>query len=402
MIEVNPRKRIFRATCFSILFLSIYLLHIASQWWVFRSTGIYGGKFFDLESIVNSAECFTNQGIGIYQYDPNIQCATGYMYGIPLLYLINLGHFLFGSTTTLAYLGLVLFSVFLGIVAELFWNGSKKATLLIILLFSSPGPWLLIERGNADLVVIFLLALAAWFLSKENFKISFIILLITSCFKFYTYPLLFLVSLFLPTRKQKIIYSLSSLTTLPFIAWNISLVHGFPSSWFVSFGAPVLPKYSEAIGIYFPQLFTYIIGYASVLIATAILVKNKSLSNKLSLKWIGNPLASFKDALVFLYGCTFLICYFGGTNYDYRLTFLSLWAAGALITTAKREHANKGIITLTLAALWVSDYFPFIGINYSFGIWQFFGDVATLTLVAILLQQPLTIAPGLIRRISSR
>jgi hypothetical protein len=378
------------------------MLHIASQWWVFQSTGIYGGKFFDLESVVNSAECFTNQGIGIYQYDPNKQCATGYMYGIPLLYLINLGHFLVGSTTTLAYLGLVLFSVFLGIVAELFWKCSKKATLLIILLLSSPGPWLLIERGNADLVVIFLLALAAWFISKQNLKISFLVLMVTSFFKFYTYPLLFLVSLFMPTKKQRTIYSFSSLMMLPFIAWNISLVHGFPSSWFVSFGAPVLPKYSEAIGIYFPQLFNYIIGYASVLIATVIVAKNKSLSNKLSLKWIGNPLASFQDALVFLYGCAFLICYFGGTNYDYRLTFLSLWAAGALITAAKGEHLNKGIITLTLAALWISDFFPFIGINYSFGIWQFFGDVAILALVVVLLQQPFTIASELIRRISSR
>jgi hypothetical protein len=324
------------------------------------------------------------------------------MYGIPLLYLINLAHFLVGSTTTLAYLGLVVFSVLLGIVAELSSNGSRKATLLIVLLFSSPGPWLLIERGNADQVIICLLALAAWFLSKQNLKISFFILVTTSCLKFYTYPLLFLVSLLMPTRNQKTMYGLSSLIALPFVIWNISLVHGFPSSWFVSFGAPVIPKYLVAVGIFLPQLFTYMIGYVSVFIATAIVLKNKSLSNKISLKWIGNPLTSFKDALVFLYGCTFLICYFGGTNYDYRLTFLSLWAAGTLITNAKSQHVNKGIITLTLAALWISDFFPFIGINYSFGIWQFFGDVAILTLVAILLQQPLTIASGLIRRISSR
>lgn len=402
LIDQKSASRFLRIAGFSLLFLSIYILHLASRWWVFRSTGIYGGKFFDLESVVNSAECFSKQGIGIYQYDPDEQCATGYMYGILLVYVIQLGHFLVGSTTSLAYLGLVLFSVLLGVVAELSWNGSIKTFLLILLFLSSPGPWLLIERGNADVIVVFLLVLAAWFMSRKNFKISFFILASTSFLKFYTYPLLLLVSHFMPTRKQKTAYIISAIILLPLLTWNISLVHGFPNSWFVSFGAPVIPKYPETLDIHIPQLFSYIIGFSSVLITYTVFVRNKTVGKKVHLNWVMNPLASFKESLTFLSGCTFLICYFGGTNYDYRLTFLSLWAVGTLITNEKSEYVSKGLITLILAALWMSDFFPFIGINYFFGIWQFCGDVAILILVTILLHQPLTIVSKMINRIITR
>ena len=77
-------------------------MHLLTRWWVFRTTGIYGGVFFDLQSVINSQKCFEQDGLDIYKYDPTASCVGGYMYGISLMYILSAILTVTSSTTSIA------------------------------------------------------------------------------------------------------------------------------------------------------------------------------------------------------------------------------------------------------------------------------------------------------------
>jgi len=380
------KSRYRQIAVFSTIFMSIFFIHLISRWWVFRTTGIYGGIFFDLQSVINSYECFKEYGIEIYEYNPSALCMGGLMYGISVMYILSIILSIVSSTTAIAIIGLILVSITLGAISQIFWTGTKKSAFFLIFCLSSPGIWLLVERGNVDEWVLILLFIASISFSKRRDYLGVSVIAISVLLKFYTLPLLFFIPLLSKNKKLRIFSLVIGILLTPITLWNISLVHSFPSSWFVSFGAPVLPKYAETIGISLPSPVFHAIG----LIAIALLILVITLAPKIQRIQISQcftvpPGRKIDDVTTSIFGATVLICYFSGTNYDYRLVYLAIFGSGLV----KRLN-NVGELTfifpvILIISLWCTDFFFSSHVHYLYTVWQFVGDTAIMLLVAVIL-----------------
>jgi hypothetical protein len=388
------KEKYSRVAIFSSIFIAIFLLHLLSRWWVFRTTGIYGGKFFDLQSVLDSGKCFRSNGMSVYNYDKSAICANGYMYGISLLYLLRLILIFTSSTFVIGMLGLVSTSVILGMIAHLYWSGTKKSALFLIVSLSSPGTWLLVERGNIDQLILLLLFGACIAFSRNRDIFGVILLTISILLKFYTLPLLVFALIILPGKRTKMLSLILLITVTPLTIWNISQVHGFPSSWFVSFGLPVIPKYSEALGIFMPALVDYLLGIIFIL-GLVMGVRCLPFFGSIQLeKGSFQPPRNLANVVMALFGITFLTCYFSGTNFDYRLVFLAIFGSGLSAVIRPQKIRIPFLPMIFLASLWCTDFSFGIHLNYAFGIWQFTGDVFLAIFVALVIG----LALGLMRK----
>jgi hypothetical protein len=371
---------------FSSLFAGIFFIHLFTKWWVFRTTGIYGGIFFDLQSVINSYECFKEYGIEIYKYDPTALCMVGFMYGISLMYILSIILSIVSSTTAIAIIGLILVSITLGAISQIFWSGTKKSAFFLIFCLSSPGIWLLVERGNVDEWVLILLFIASTSFSRRRDYLGVSVIAISVLLKFYTLPLLFFIPLLSRNKKLRVFSLVIGILLTPITLWNISLVHSFPSSWFVSFGAPVLPKYAETIGISLPSPVFHAIG----LIVIALLVLVITLAPKIQRIQISQwftvpPSRKIDDVITSIFGATFIICYFSGTNYDYRLVYLAIFGSGLIKRLNTAGELKLIFPVILIISLWCTDFFFSIHVQYSYGVWQFVGDIAIMLFVAVIL-----------------
>ena len=380
----------------SSLFLFIFLLHILSNWWVFRVTGIRGKpNFADLDTVLNTNSCFQQIGLKLYDSTARSACSGGgyggYMYGVLLQYILEFFRINAAYVQIIGISIVLLLSLTLAFIACTYHKGETSSFFLSLLLLSSPGIWLLAERGNIDAFILFLLVLACINLSRKNDYIALIMIGITALLKFYTLPLLLLYPLISSDRRKRTVSLIAFTVIFPIVIWNYSLVESFPSSWFVSFGSPVGFKYLETIGIILNPKVSLVLG-ALLVFLTATLLQRIFIARKIEPLNNGfPPLASrdLGDLLIMVFGATFTMCYFAGTNFDYRLTFLAIMGFGLIARVTVSQGTQKTLLALLLMSLWCSDFFFGIRANYLYTGWQFLGDIAVgifeaLFLIAIL------------------
>jgi hypothetical protein len=97
------------------------------------------------------------------------------------------------------------------------------------------------------------------------------------------------------------------------------------------------------------------------------------------------PSRKIEDVITAIFGATFVVCYFSGTNYDYRLVYLAIFGSG-LIKKLNTAGESKVIFpAILMISLWCTDFFFGIHVQYSYGVWQFFGDTAITLFVAVIL-----------------
>ena len=371
---------------FSTIFMSIFFIHLISRWWVFRITGIYGGIFFDLQSVINSYECFKEYGIEIYKYDPSALCRSGLMYGISLMYILPIILSIVSSTTGIATIGLILVSITLGAISQIFWTGTKKSAFFLIFCLSSPGIWLLVERGNIDEWVCILLFIASILFSRRRDYLGVSVIAISVLLKFYTLPLLFFILLLSRNKKLRIFTLIIGILLTPITLWNISLVHSFPSSWFVSFGVPVLPKYAETIGVSLPSPVSHAIGLIIIAFLLLVITLFPKIQRIQISQWFTVPASrKISDVVTSVYGATFIICYFSGTNYDYRLIYLAIFGCGMARRLNTIGELKLIFLVILIISLWCTDFFLSTHVQYLYGLWQFVGDTAITLFVVIIL-----------------
>ena len=380
------KRRYLVIVCFSAIFAGILLTHLLTRWWVFRTTGIYGGVFFDLQSVINSQKCFEQDGLDIYKYDPTASCVGGYMYGISLMYILSAILTVTSSTTSIAVIGLFITSLILGVIASVYWTGTKRSALFLVICLSSPGTWLLVERGNIDQIVLMLLFAASLLISKKKEFFGVLLIGISVLLKFYTFPLLLVVALIFSSKKLKAFTITLACILLPITAWNISLIHGFPSSWFVSFGAPIIPKFAETVGIFLPSLVSHTIGVLMLGVLVLIITSVPAVQRfRIGEKILTQP-KELEEVLTFIFGVTFVSCYLSGTNYDYRLIYLATFGLGLLKNVAHTGYNNLFLAGPLIISLWCTDFFFGIHLQYAYGVWQFIGDIFLAVFVALVLQ----------------
>jgi hypothetical protein len=190
----------------AIAFTGLYL----SSWKPLKIQGIGGGHdYADLASVLNAASCFREIGADVYTGTD--QC--GYQYGLFLLKLINLLHL---NSLTPFFLGGLLFILVacLLLVTGALSSATRKHAAIACLILLSPGPWLLFERGNFDLLIILFLTVTVLTLNTRLSFIGAALLLATVLMKFYTFPLVLLYLLLEKNKWNKLAIGVSSLAII--------------------------------------------------------------------------------------------------------------------------------------------------------------------------------------------
>jgi hypothetical protein len=88
-------------------------------------------------------------------------------------------------------LGFVLFAVVTLVLVSLavVTVNTKTQSILAFVLVISPGPWLLFERGNFDLLIILFLVLGVFTINTRFSIFTILFFALTALMKFYTLPL---------------------------------------------------------------------------------------------------------------------------------------------------------------------------------------------------------------------
>jgi hypothetical protein len=358
-----------------------------SQWWLLKVQNNLGGGpiYRDLDSVLIAARCYERIGDSVYSTVET----CGYQYGIFLLQFIQFFNL---DTVNLVLLGgffvLLVFLILLG-VAVLSVSTTRQAV-VGFLLVTSPGPWLLFERGNIDILIIPLILLAAVFINSRLSIVALFFIAVTALMKFYTLPLLLIYILIEKRVFLRIVAGISIFAVTPLILLDISRVSvGFPNPTFVAFGVPspglwlnfFAWRFGVPIELQGPQL--YLIGYL-IFFALVYLMYFSPLREQLSFEpLLPSASPSLGKNVFLLFSSVYLFCFLAGMNYDHRLTPLII-SLLLLNTVFPENRPSRWFLTVQIGALWATIFF--FGVTGPIHVFlAIFGNICQLILAVYLL-----------------
>jgi hypothetical protein len=368
----SKHSKILGLVLWALFFFSIFAAQQLASWPLVVASGWGGGiAFADLRSVLHAADCSETIGWDIYSPDKWGDCT--YIYGSLLIRILRWTNLNSEFTSLIGWVFILFFSILCGFVLSTLQKLSRVQKLASVLILASPCSMLLLERGNIDIVLMFLLVTAAALLGKGRVSLGLVTIALSSLFKFYTLPLMFLL---LSRFKNRIAifvgFLFSGLVTL-LVLRDLHLIKGeFPSNVLASFGNQIPWLYLEYVGVTVPRYYGELIGFSLCFtsgFALWILYKKNFL--KVAVSSLSHPSSAFVLVLQFLFFCTFLVCFFAGVNYDYRLPYLSIPAL--LLLNSFRDLNPWFLILPLLIATWAS---------YTVGWLQIFGDCAILLLTS--------------------
>ena len=347
-------NRVLLAISLSLFFAWIYL----SEWLPLAIQKIGGGRnYADLVSVLQAAECYKVEGDEVY----SSLTTCGYQYGLFLLEFINFFNL---NALDFKLLGFVLFAVVVLILISLAvaTTDTKIQSILTFALVISPGPWLLFERGNFDLLIIVFLALG---ISAINTKFSIFTILffaLTALMKFYTLPLLLLYVLIERNRLLKKIAFSSLLLLSPIVIHNITSAESHPNPMYAAFGLPApglwlnffawrfdLPIELGMTSLYFVGLFVVLFGLYVFYFSP---IKERFLAHQIG----AFSLTGFQRHAFLVSAGTYVSCFLAGMNFDYRLIFL-IFALLLLNASYAELRGSRWFVGIQIAALWATYFF---------------------------------------------
>lgn len=334
---------------------SFYLYQYIHNWPLLKQSGILGSfRFADLVAIQEISRCVRTLGMQVYAIS---ESCSGYQYSIGILYLFDfLSLSRLNPNLIAAIIEIPVLSLFVGILVMAFrknWRVGIFATLGAL----APGNWLLLERGNLDLLMVALLAIAAVTFSRRYEAMGFFTLIISIFTKFYTAPLLLIYILFGKRQLKKIYLPVSILSILISI-YQIKHVAKFPSTWYVSFGSGSIGHWinlfieyqlmsdfrlQEKIGLLVGVLILAISTYFHFALMSRHRIETYDFSNT-------------HQNLVLFFGLTFIACYVVGMNYDYRMIF-PIIAAIILVTEEGEIPCQSYFVSISVGSFFLSSYF---------------------------------------------
>ena len=354
-----------------------------SDWWLLRVSGVRGGNFIDLGDVLRWSDCFREVGSSVY--DINDGKCSGYLYGSALLRVFNFLGINASQTKFWGITGGVVFCISLGFLAALLSSQKVASPIVIGMALSSPPLWLLVERGNID-ELIFLLVLFSSFLLIRGFDlVAIAIIVITALFKFYTLPLLLILSITSKSKKSRVAALVAFLVTVPLIAIDYFKIQSdFPSTWFISFGVPSIGLWINLIGenlglgwLHLGALAGHVLGLI-VFVASIAILRIFTMRRIEDLVFLDYRETTKKesDTLFLILGSVFITCYLLGMNYDYRLIFIV--ASGlTLVAQTQQGSLRKKLQYLLIIGVWLSSFsFGVQNLSYFlFALIQFVGDI---------------------------
>jgi hypothetical protein len=358
----------------TLFFLCIFSVQQFKQWPIIRFSDWSGGRsFVDLRSVFHSADCSASLGWDIY--NPSKWGDCGYIYGSLLIRFIRWCNLTVNDTTEIGWMFLCFFSVFCAYIVSSLKNLTKVQKIVCVMILVSPGSMLLLERANIDVLLLFFTVVAAFFLSKGHIGVGITFIALGALFKFYTLPLLYLLSFFSQRKKGRYIWLTFSLLVTIFIILDLRRIQGdFPRNVLGSFGNQIPGLYLNYAGFDFSRFYLELIGHCLlILCAVSIwLFLRKPLTRfvyTINLK----EKRSFNFYLQVLLFFTFLICFFAGINYDYRLPYVLFPTLLFMGSFSLKTKQIWSIILVLLIISWAS---------YNASWLQVLGDGVLLILVA--------------------
>ena len=347
-------NRVLLAISLSLFFAWIYL----SEWLPLTIQKIGGGRnYADLVSVLQAAKCYKVEGDEVY----SSLTTCVYQYGLFLLEFINFFNL---DALDFKLLGFILFAVVVLILISLAvaTADTKIQSILIFVLVISPGPWLLFERGNFDLLIIVFLALGVSAINTRFSIFTILFFALTALMKFYTLPLLLLYVLIERNRLLKKIAFSSLLVLSPIVIHNITSAESHPNPMFAAFGLPApglwlnffawrfdLPVELGMASLYFVGLFVVLFGLYLLYFSP---IKERFLAHQIGAFY----LTGFKSHAFLVSAGTYVSCFLAGMNFDYRLIFL-IFALLLLNASYSELRGSRWFVGVQIAALWATYFF---------------------------------------------
>ena len=389
MINAHPKffKKLKEPFVTLFILATFYLLNVFNSWPGLKLSGWRGDiKYADQEYVLHYAKCFAEFGANIYSSGSNLGKCGGYVYSVDLLRAINW----FGlenlnrNSLGISFLLLVLLIIFF--IVSLNQN-NKRIETVQLLAFTSPGVWLLLERGNYDELILIFLFLGSLTIKTKMAPVGFIFIAFATLYKFYTLPVLVIFAMLHLKRNNSFFYIPILVSVALRTLFTISDISKFPETWNISFGLKSLGLYFNLLfnklnlNFQFSDIATSVLGL-SLLITFSILFRHFNVNFVLQNNFNKKP-PELSHRIFGIFLCTFLSCYFGGMSFDYRLTFFAV----VVVLSRSIFLPNKAQKTSTIIgvfALWTS-CFNFGLPRSIFLLFQLLGDIGIAMIVSLYL-----------------
>lgn len=333
--------------------LGLFLVLGYDNTWRIWNIPVKQPAFYDLRLITGGAESFTqgyNPAVN-NPYDPEQR-----LFNYPRIWYLILTMGIDQRDTIT--LGIILALAFFISLVTIRGEFDRKTAIVLALVIFSPAVLLGIERGNVDLAVFVLLAIALFSVDLSK-TLSLLVLLLAMVFKIY--PVLG-IGYLLDEEKRSFKYTIAGfVVTVVYMLFNLEdMLHIFIDTQKgsdVSYGVSVLPaKLSPYLGDTYAvvKLLLYLSAFGLILICSYFAFRNKDRmiaanSNHLRMFRLGTG----------IYIGTFLL----GNNWDYRLMFL-IFTLPQIVSWAKNHTgflalASKISLVALLASVWYLEIWRF-------------------------------------------
>jgi hypothetical protein len=305
-------------------------------------------KYRDTFWVLADADCYKTLGDGIYGLQSDTGC-PGYLYGSPLLQVLNIFRFNQNDTEIFVHGMRIFFVVALAMLILEMTKTFKGRFAITVLVIVSPGVQLMLYNGNFDLLIFALVVYSFFLIKKDQIVFALLLIALSAVFKFYTIPLLLLLTILLPKAVHKLMaFSLLLLSTFSAVRDLQKMQEPIPSSGYAQFGMSIFEKYLEELGVVISRAEGIILSLSLFLFTIVFMFL---LTRKVSGK---TNEAGFKNQLMFLLiGTVFISCFITGLSYDPRLIYLSI-ASFILLQNIQNNRQRHFLQLLIVIASFLS------------------------------------------------
>jgi hypothetical protein len=335
--------------------------------------GLRGGRNFeDFYAILESARC--KQG-GLY---PGTSQLCIFPYGSSLRWFLKIIPIPLAHWNVIGWLLIATIGLLLLLITSIGQEVDISKITFYIVIFSSPPIILLLERGNFDAVMVSLVCLAGYAFGKEKVFPGILLLFVTTLFKFYTLPLLFLPIFLVKKVSVKLASGLAIVASLVTIYFDRSVItDGTHIGAFAAFGSPVYGSYLKKIDHKIQLSYTveHIFGLVCFLIGLVLfifIVKKSWLTIPRKISILSGGHIDARNWIYLLTSGTTISCFIASNNFVYRLIYF-LIASTIYLQIREISRKKKYIFSLLVVGVaWM---------NYDVWSLEPFGNTALFILL---------------------
>lgn len=330
----------------------------ASTWLPLRYWSAWGGgNFLDSWQVLKYSECFEQIGLRIYGND--VDSCSNYLYGRSLAWLLGSLNLGISLTKVFGYIFLILLALTISAVYKV---ETKRDFIILSLVVCSPPVLLLADRGNFDILIIFLLLLSSRSFKSHHDLLALMLIFVCSIFKFYTIPLLLIFICIGRSSKIKV-FAGTLFTIASYMAViDIAITKAeYPHGASGQFGMNVWGEYLNAFNLTTGSnirnyilciiIFSFIAFFGKPVLVFLLPGSRQNLELNGFMRDFTTPGS--------LYIFVFISCYLVGMNFDYRLVVFLL---AILYEMKNSSKATANFLTvILLSVMWIS--FPSGGLQ---------------------------------------